>query len=198
MQHIVHMTAIIQNVSNAGYSEEMRNLSILLISVGITTAPVGAQHAGHTAYAPGPYAGFQLREAAGLSTEEAADLRAGRGMGLALPAELNGYPGPLHVLELADALGLEATQRTLMQEQIAVMRAETVPLGEALIAAEHTLDTLFVRTTAVGEDVDAANEAAALARGRLRAAHLRAHIVTRDALTETQRASYARLRGYAR
>ena len=35
-----------------------------------------------------------------------ADLRAGRGMGLALAAELNGYPGPAHVLELADKLDL--------------------------------------------------------------------------------------------
>ena len=27
-------------------------------------------------------------------------------MGLALAAELNGYPGPLHVIELADSLRL--------------------------------------------------------------------------------------------
>ena len=46
-----------------------------------------------------------------LSDQQLSDLRAGRGMGMALPAELNGYPGPVHVLELADALGLTPEQR---------------------------------------------------------------------------------------
>ena len=33
------------------------------------------------------------------------------GMGLALAAELNGYPGPAHVIELAKSLGLSEPQR---------------------------------------------------------------------------------------
>ena len=37
-------------------------------------------------------------------------------MSLALAAELNGYPGPLHVLELADRLGLSAEQRGKVQQ----------------------------------------------------------------------------------
>ena len=49
-----------------------------------------------------PYVGLQSRTIKALSAEQIADLRAGRGMGFALPAELNGYPGPLHVIELAD------------------------------------------------------------------------------------------------
>lgn len=62
----------------------------------MSLTPALAQHAGHNdARQPGaPYARFHAREAAGLSQEEAADLRAGRGMGLALPTELNGYPAP--------------------------------------------------------------------------------------------------------
>lgn len=55
-----------------------------------------------------PYAGLQSRSIKALSDEQLADLRAGRGMGLALLAELNGYPGPLHVIELADPLGRSA------------------------------------------------------------------------------------------
>jgi hypothetical protein len=31
-------------------------------------------------------------------------------MGLALAAELNGYPGPIHVLELGDQLNLSSVQ----------------------------------------------------------------------------------------
>jgi hypothetical protein len=50
-----------------------------------------------------PYAGLEGRSIKALSEQQVADLRAGRGMVLALAAELNGYPGPMHVLELADS-----------------------------------------------------------------------------------------------
>ena len=63
-----------------------------------------------------PYAGLQSRPIKALSDEQIADLRAGRGMGLALAAELNGYPGPSHVIELADALALQPDQRARMQQ----------------------------------------------------------------------------------
>jgi hypothetical protein len=172
----------------------------LLTALLAFAAPADAQHAGHGhaggRHAAGPYAGFQLREAAALSPEEAADLRAGRGMGLALPAELNGYPGPLHALELAGPLGLSGAQRALFAAQVEAMRRETVPLGEAVIAAERALDAVFRRGTATAEEVAAASEAAALARGRLRAAHLRVHLATREAMTPGQLAAYAGLRGY--
>ncbi|WP_051213468.1 Spy/CpxP family protein refolding chaperone [Rubritepida flocculans] len=161
-------------------------------------APATAQHGGHGhAGHAAPYAGFQGREAAGLSAQDAADLRAGRGMGLALPAELNGYPGPMHALELADRLGLSPAQRATMEQLRAAMLAEAVPLGEAVIAAERALDAVFARGTATAAEVDAAVTAAALAHGRVRAAHLRTHLGTRDAMTQAQRAMYARLRGYA-
>ena len=58
-----------------------------------------------------PYAGMQTRPVKALSDQQIADLKAGRGMGLALAAELNGYPGPMHVLELAAPLGLSDEQR---------------------------------------------------------------------------------------
>ena len=63
-----------------------------------------------------PYAGIQSRQINAFSEEQLADLRAGRGMSLALPAELNGYPGPLHVIELAEALALTDIQRKHMQQ----------------------------------------------------------------------------------
>jgi hypothetical protein len=79
--------------------------------------------------AQGPYAGMQVRSIKGLSDQQIADLKAGRGMGLALPAELNGYPGPAHVLELADQLGLTADQKARIQNLFDSMKAEAVPLG---------------------------------------------------------------------
>jgi hypothetical protein len=90
-----------------------------------------------------PYAGLDARPIKAPSDEQVADLRAGRGMGLALAAELNGYPGPAHVLELAESLGLSEAQRTKMQELFAAMKVETVPLGEKLIAEEADLDRQF-------------------------------------------------------
>ena len=58
------------------------------------------------ALAQQPYAGLETRAIKTLSERQIADLNAGRGMGLALAAELNGYPGPMHAIELADRLNL--------------------------------------------------------------------------------------------
>src|ERR1700731_5463395 len=85
------------------------------------------------AIAQTPYAGMQTRAIKALSEQQVADLGAGRGMGLALAAELNGYPGPSHVLELADKLNLSADQRAEIQRLFESMRAEAVPLGSKLI-----------------------------------------------------------------
>jgi hypothetical protein len=57
-----------------------------------------------TAFAQTPYAGMQTRPIKALSEQQVTDLEAGRGMGLALAAELNSYPGSSRVLELAEKL----------------------------------------------------------------------------------------------
>jgi hypothetical protein len=67
-------------------------------------------------------------------------------MGLALAAELNGHPGPMHVLELGDSLDLSDQQRAKMQELFTSMRAEAIPLGERLIAQQADLDKEFAKT----------------------------------------------------
>ena len=143
-----------------------------------------------------PYAGMQAREIKALSPEEIADLRAGRGMGLALPAELNRYPGPMHVLELADPLRLSPEQRGHMRELIDTMRGEVRPLGEEVIAAEGALDRLFATAQATPAAVTEASGAAGAARASLRAAHLRYHLHAREALTPEQLGRYEELRGY--
>src|SRR5262245_58316557 len=71
-----------------------------------------------------PYAGQQNREIKALSPEEIRDLAEGRGMGLAKAAELNGYPGPSHVLELAAPLRLTAEQRAATQALFQRMQGE--------------------------------------------------------------------------
>src|SRR3954468_6157522 len=92
------------------------------------------------AFAQSPYAGLQARPIKALSDQQIADLKAGRGMGLALPAELNGYPGPSHLLELADKLELSAAQKDRITQLFEAMKAEAVPVGIRLIEQEAGLD----------------------------------------------------------
>lgn len=139
---------------------------------------------------------MQQREIRSLSPREIADLRAGRGMGLALAAELNGYPGPLHTLELAEPLKLTPEQQARTREVFARMQTEARALGSEVIAAERALDALFRDRTVTPEKLAAATEAAARAQGRLRAAHLRHHLEMMEVLTPGQVDAYKRLRGY--
>jgi len=144
-----------------------------------------------------PYAGLDARPIKALSGELVADLRAGRGMGLALAAELNGYPGPAHVLELADSLGLSEAQRVKMQELFAAMKGETVPHGEKLIAEEANLDRQFAGKTITEARLVAAMQAIGSTQATLRAAHLKYHLATAKLLTPAQIQRYAELRGYS-
>jgi Spy/CpxP family protein refolding chaperone len=143
-----------------------------------------------------PYAGLQARPVKALSSEQIDDLKAERGMGLALAAELNGYPGPSHVVELADELHLTPAQRERAQALFAEMKAETVPLGEAVIAAESDLDRQFAARTITQASLTAATDTIGVTQGRLRAAHLKYHLAMLEVLTPEQVKRYGALRGY--
>src|SRR3990170_3826746 len=99
------------------------------------------------------YAGMQTRPIKALSEQQVADLGAGRGMGLALAAELNGYPGPVHVLELADKLDLTADQRAGVRRLLDSMKSEAVPLGSKLLEQEAELDRQFASRTITPESL---------------------------------------------
>lgn len=73
-------------------------ISYLALAIGGAARAQEHHHTGagtSTEPAQNSYAGLQQRAIKALSDQQKADLRAGRGMGLALPAELNGYPGPI-------------------------------------------------------------------------------------------------------
>jgi Spy/CpxP family protein refolding chaperone len=144
-----------------------------------------------------PYAGLEHRPVKALSDEQIADLRAGRGMGLALVAELNGYPGPIHVLEHAQALDLSPEQRARVQALYEAMQGEATPLGERLIRQETDLDRLFARRTITPASLDRATAEIGRTQAALRAAHLKYHLATLDVLTPAQVGRYSELRGYA-
>jgi Spy/CpxP family protein refolding chaperone len=163
------------------------SLSLLLASILASAAQ-----------APSPYSGQERRPIKALSETEMRDLAEGRGMGLAKAAELNSYPGPMHVLELADRLGLSDAQRATSEALIAPMRDKAVALGTQIITAERDLDRAFaegsVDATSLRRQVD---KIAAL-QGELRATHLETHLAQRAILTPEQIARYDALRGYGR
>jgi len=158
----------------------------LLVSLALVTA----------ANAQTPYAGMQARSIKALSDHQIADLKAGRGMGLALAAELNGYPGPMHVLELADQLELSGEQRSSVQRLFDSMKAEAMPLGSRLIAQEADLDRQFASRTITPESLKASTAAVAATQGVLRETHLKYHLSTGAILNPSQMTKYAELRGY--
>jgi len=143
-----------------------------------------------------PYAGMQTRSIKALSDQQIADLQDGRGMGLALAAELNGYPGPSHVLELADKLELSADQRSQMQRLFDSMKSEAVPLGSRLIEQESDLDQQFANRTVTAESLKAALAVVAATQGILRETHLKYHLSAGAILSPSQMLKYAELRGY--
>ncbi|HXX85471.1 MAG TPA: hypothetical protein VEN29_16015 [Casimicrobiaceae bacterium] len=143
-----------------------------------------------------PYAGFETRSIKALSDQQISDLRAGLGMSLALAAELNGYPGPRHTLELADQLGLSDAQRARVEELFAKMKAESIPIGERLIAQEAELDSAFARKTITAAELGALTHAIGSTQAVLRETHLKYHLLTLDMLTPAQTRRYLELRGY--
>ena len=144
-----------------------------------------------------PYAGLQSRPVKALSEQQIADLRAGRGMTMALPAELNGYPGPLHVSELADALALSSDQIARMQRLYSDMKSEAVALGERLILQETQLDRQFAGHTLTASTLVEATNAIGKTQGELRGTHLRYHLLAVELLTRDQLRRYTELRGYS-
>ena len=143
-----------------------------------------------------PYGSLKDRPIKALSADEVANLQAGRGLGMALPAELNRYPGPAHVLENAAALGLTPEQRAAVSGQFDTMHSEAVALGERIIAKEMVLDALFKAGGADAGSIDRLTAELGAFYGELRAVHLRTHLATKATLTETQLAMYETLRGY--
>src|SRR5204863_9380527 len=116
----------------------MHRMRAVVLGIAIVAWPMGA-----AAQTASPYAGQQQRAIKALSDQEIEDLLEARGMGLAKAAELNSYPGPLHVLQLADQLGLSDAQRASGRTLYERMRERASAVGRQIIAAERVLDQAF-------------------------------------------------------
>jgi Spy/CpxP family protein refolding chaperone len=144
-----------------------------------------------------PYAGQEARPIKALSDEELAGLAQGRGAGFAKAAELNGYPGPMHVIELSDGLALTPEQRGASEALMHGHKARARELGARLIDAERALDRLFAERQADAARVDAATRRVGELHAALRAEHLKAHLEQTALLSPRQIERYQVLRGYA-
>lgn len=163
---------------------------LVLACLGAAPLPLGGQQ--H----PSPYVAERHRAIKALSADEVTGYLAGDGMGFALAAELNHYPGPRHVLALGDSLALSTEQRQAVDGIYQRMRADAAALGRELVAGERALDRLFAAGAIADADVERLVGEIATIRGRIRATHLRAHLATRRLLSDGQRARYDALRGY--
>jgi len=160
----------------------------LLLTCAVLSA---AAHA-----ATSPYAGEERRAIKALSPTEQDDYLAGRGMGFAKAAELNSYPGPRHVLDLADELTLSESQRKQVESVFDTMQSQAKLLGVQIVDREQELNRLFAEAGASYERLQKLVNEIARLQGELRYTHLRAHIATRAVLTPHQVKRYDVLRGY--
>jgi hypothetical protein len=182
---------------------------LLLVGTVVAVAFVGSvgvvvaqdDHEGHAETSQPeleqPYAGLEDRTIRALSAERIDDLLAGRGAGYALAAELNHYPGPTHVLLLADELGLTSEQQTMTQEIFDPMQLEAQGLSAELVDLESRLDEAFRSATIDRDSLTEIIAEIARVDGELRAVHPGTHLVMQRLLTPEQIGRYDELRGYA-
>jgi hypothetical protein len=157
---------------------------LLIVAVGAAASPQS------------PYVGEDSREVKALSPQEMDDLLNGRGMGLAKAAELNQYPGPRHVLDLAKELKLTAEQRTQTKAVFETMAAEAKSFGARLVELERDLDRRFAERTIDAKSLGLLLSKIGELQGLLRSVHLYAHIEQRSLLSHHQIQHYDELRGY--
>ena len=117
----------------------------------------------------------------------------GEGMGMAAYAEVNGYPGPKHVLDLANDLQLSPPQKKAIQDVYDQTKTRAKELGERIVSVEEELNQAFaaglVSDKSIRETVDQIEKL----RARLRTVHYAAHLKTRSLLTTDQLEVYKRL-----
>ncbi len=171
----------------------MRVLILLFVVLFIMNENVCAQHEDHTS----AYKGEETRAIKSLSADDLKELEEGKGWGFAKPAELNGYPGPSHILEMKEELELTPDQIARIETVFEFMNKKARQLGVKFIEAEKALDSAFKSGEVDTEILYKLVSASANTRGNLRFVHLDAHLSMMEILSKSQVSQYNQLRGYA-
>jgi Spy/CpxP family protein refolding chaperone len=146
---------------------------------------------------PSDYQALLDTDIRGIDSNTIEGYLSGEGMGMALPAELNGYPGPRHVLDLANDLELRNEQQEQMQDLFDDMQSEAIELGKSILSEEAELEQAFREQTADEDFLQAQLNKIGELKVRLRYVHLRAHLATAEILSNDQVMLYNSLRGYS-
>jgi Spy/CpxP family protein refolding chaperone len=166
-----------------------RSTRILMTTIVATAGLFGtASSVSWGQHGHGHEGGHQAAEACSAEFDKV--VGEGRGFGLAFAADQNGYPGPLHVLELKDRLKLTADQEAKAQALLHAMFVESKPKSARLLEAEAKLRRLFADRAADDAAVRAAVAEVERTRSEVRLVHLLTHLKTRELLTEDQRRIY--------
>lgn len=142
------------------------------------------------------YAGQEMRSIKSLSNNDIEQLKSGKGWGLAKAAELNGMPGPSHLLQMKNEISLSKQQEEKIRLLFEEMKSKAIPLGNELIELEKKLNNAFANRTITDEILSQQLDAISVVRKKLRYIHLQTHLLTPAILTEKQIQKYNQLRGY--
>jgi len=171
----------------------MKHLLLTTICLAVLVDGAAAQHQ----HQRSPYVDLKTREIKALSDEAVQEYRKGSGMSLALSAELNMYPGPRHVLDLADVMGLDAEQVARVKAIGDAMTADAVGIGARIVDLERALDRAFAQRTIDSTRLASLTNEIGRLQGELRFVHLVAHLAVTEILSQTQIEEYEMRRGYS-
>lgn len=143
-----------------------------------------------------PYVGQESRAIKALSPKEVNGYLQGKGMGFAKPAELNGYPGPRHVLDMAEQLELSKRQLEETGVIFRSMKSRAIELGGKIVTKEEALENLFAAKTVTAAKLATLTGEISTLKGKLRNVHLAAHLELLPILSPEQISRYDKLRGY--
>ena len=172
------------------------NTKVAILFLILVLMPLSTFSASDHSY-KSKYVGEEKREIKSLSETDIEELKNGKGWGLAKAAELNGLPGPAHLLEMKDEIDLSANQVRAIEDLYKKMKQEAVPLGLELIELERELNNYFANRTITYELLGVLLERVAQVQKKLRYVHLSTHLKTPNILTPEQIAFYNKLRGYS-
>jgi len=179
---------------------QTRPLLLVLIVIVATLVSCTAQPMSNPTSTPvptSPYVPLLDSPVRGMSPEEIKELETGSGAGFARAAELNGYPGPRHVLDLQDELGLSKDQLAQVQQLYDGMNGEARTLGAEILQLEAELELAFRNGTIDDTSLETKVSNLAEKYGELRLLHLHTHLAAITLLTPHQLALYNQLRGYS-
>ena len=167
-------------------------LSLVLLFIFVTSMSVFAET--YTS----KYVGEENRKIKSLSPNDVEELKKGGGWGLAKAAELNGLPGPAHILEMEDKIYLTDKQKKKIQKIYNEMKGEAIALGKQLIRLEMGLNRGFSNRNINQELLENYVREIEKVRAKLRIVHLSTHLQTPNILTNKQIILYNKLRGYSK